>query len=113
MSSNLRNTISTACSYQSELECMMQQCPVTLTGDFTEANDVLANLNCICQDCPSYGTAMANLDGFVSLWMSGNAQMSSLMAELCSYVGPMSCVYAQSSCSGAARHAIGFYLSEM
>lgn len=85
--------ITTICSYQSEFACMMQECPADSPGSVLNLTD------CLCRDCPAYATLMANLPGLVSLILSGNADPSSLMAEMCSYIGPLKCANASSSCS--------------
>lgn len=87
--------ITTLCSYQSEFACMMQECPSDSPGS------VLGLTDCLCRDCPAYASLMANMMGLVSLMLSGNADPSSLMAEMCSYIGPLKCVNASSSCSSA------------
>eukprot|EP00435_Cladocopium_sp_Y103_P019248 s4048_g4.t1 len=94
--STMRTMISTMCQYQSDFACMMQSCAPD--GAVT-AGDILKLLDCLCTDCPAYGAVFANMPGFVSLMLSGNADSSSLTREMCSYVGPLNCLEASSSCS--------------
>lgn len=93
--STTRTMISTMCQYQSDFACMMQSC----APDGATAGNILKLLDCLCTDCPAYGAVLSNMPGFVSLLLSGNADSSSLIREMCSYVGPLNCLEAKSSCS--------------
>eukprot|EP00438_Fugacium_kawagutii_P025860 Skav231415 [mRNA] locus=scaffold4039:139485:140087:- [translate_table: standard] len=99
--------ITTLCSYQSEFACMMQECPPE------SANSVLDLTDCLCRDCPAYATLMANLPGLASLLLSGNADPASLMAEMCSYIGPLKCANASSSCSATSDQNMEPFLAQI
>lgn len=94
--STTRTMISTMCQYQSDFACMMQSCA---PDGAATAGNILKLLDCLCTDCPAYGAVLSNMPGFVSLLLSGNADSSSLTREMCSYVGPLNCLEAKSSCS--------------
>ena len=87
--------ISTMCSYQSDFTCMMQACAPDAAAT---AAEILGLLDCLCTDCPTFGAVHAALPGLVQLMQSGNANSQGLIAEMCSYVGPLTCLATQSSC---------------